>query len=63
MRKWTFTYSLKGRSCLKYIKKCVLKNLKNVKNAHGGMSLLVKLHAYITGNIIQEVMSIQTFPL
>ena len=25
-----------------------LHNLKNVKNTHGGMSLLVKLQAYIT---------------
>ena len=30
-----------------------LYNFKNVKNTHGGMSLLAKLHAYIThGNII-----------
>ena len=30
----------------------LLYNLKNVKNTHDGMSLLVKLHAYIThGNI------------
>ena len=27
-----------------------LHNLKNVKNTHGGMSLLVKLQAYFTKN-------------
>ena len=32
---------------------CHLYNLKNAKKAHGGMSLLVKLHVYINrGNII-----------
>ena len=35
-----------------------LYNLKNVKNTHGGMSLLVQLHAYIThGNIRSNVNS------
>ena len=49
-------YSLKGRSCLKCIR-CFARfgtfcTMKTVKNTHGGMSLLVKLHAYIThGNI------------
>ena len=32
---------------------------KNVKNTHGGMSLVVKLHAYITYGDIKEVMSTQ----
>ena len=35
-----------------------LYNLKNVKNTHGGMSFLVKLHTYIThGNIRSNVNS------
>ena len=38
-----------------------LYNFKNVKNTHGGMSLLVKLHAYITHGNIKEVMSTQIF--
>ena len=47
-------YSLKERS---YQKFCAiwyhLHNLKNVKNTHGGIPLLVKLHAYIGhGNIM-----------
>ena len=36
-----------------------LYNLKNVKKTHEAMSLLVKLHTYITyGNIMEEDLSI-----
>ena len=42
------SYSLKGCSCLKCIMFYYLYNFKNVKNTHGGMPLLVKLHTYIT---------------
>ena len=31
-----------------------LYNLKNVKKTHGGMSLLAKLHAYITHENIKK---------
>ena len=50
---FTIISSLKGYSCLKYIRcfarlgiTCTI--LKKVKNIHGGMSLLVKLQTYFT---------------
>ena len=40
-----------------------LNNFKNVKNIHVGMSLLVKLHAYVTHGDLKAVMSTQIFLL
>ena len=53
-------FSLKGHSCLKSIR-CLTRfgiiftTLKNVKNTHGGMSLLLKLQTYFAKSIYSSM--------